>query len=83
VSGCLETAVSGEFSAALEAAAGAKTLVLDFGGLEFIASSGLRLLVVANKRAQAEGRKIVLRGLNDVVAEVFDVTGLKDVFDIR
>ena len=83
LSGCLDTASVGKFDAALEEAAKAPLLVIDFTALEFIASSGLRSLVAANKRAIAEGRSIVLTGMNDVVGEVFDVTGLNEVFTIR
>lgn len=83
LSGCLDTAASAEFGAALDGAAGAKTLVIDFKDLDFIASSGIRFLVSANKKAVAEGRSIVLTGMNEVVADVFDVTGLNDVFTIR
>lgn len=81
--GCLDTAAAAEFGAALEGAADAKSLVVDFADLEFIASSGIRLLVSANKKAVAEGRSIALTGMNEVVADVFDVTGLNEVFVIR
>lgn len=81
--GCLDTAAAPEFSAALEAVADAKALVIDFSALEFIASSGLRALVLAKERATKAGGSIVLTGLNEVVADVFDVTGLHEVFDIR
>lgn len=81
--GCLDTAAAAEFGAALEGAAEAKTLTVDFADLEFIASSGIRLLVAANKRAVVAGKSIVLANMNEVVADVFDVTGLMDVFTVK
>lgn len=81
--GCLDTAETPDFAAALEDVAGASSLVIDFSELEFIASSGLRALVLAYKRAASIGGSIVLTHLNDVVREVFDVTGLSNVFTIR
>lgn len=81
--GCLDTAAAHEFGEALDGAAAAKELVIDFADLEFIASSGIRLLVSANKRAVVAGGSVVLTGMNEVVADVFEVTGLKDVFTIR
>ena len=81
--GCLDTAAAPDFDAALVANAEAKMLVIDFTDLEFIASSGLRSLVAANKKAASAGRSIVLAGMNDVVADVFDVTGLNEVFTVR
>jgi len=84
VSGCLDTAATAEFTRAVEAVgAGVKTLVFDFAALEFIASSALRLLVTVNKRLTADGGKVVLAGMNEVVRDVFDVTGLDEVFEIR
>ena len=83
LSGCLDTPASAEFAAALASVETAETLVIDFTALEFIASSALRSLVAFNKRAVAAGRKLILAGMNDVVADVFDVTGLSEVFTIR
>lgn len=51
-------------------------------GLEFIASSALRLLV-ATKKKRGAGFGVVLTGMNDVVREVFDVTGLDEIFEVR
>ena len=81
--GCLDTVAAPDFAAALEEAAGAKTLVIDFSAVDYIASSGIRVLVSANRRALAEGRKFVLTGLNEVLDDIFDVTGLKGVFTFR
>jgi len=83
IGGCLDTAAAAEFGAALESVARVPKLLIDFTGLDFIASSGIRLLVAANKKAVSEGREIALTGMNEVVTDVFDVTGLKDVFPIR
>lgn len=83
LSGCLDTAAAPDFTAALENTSDAKELTIDFADLDFIASSGLRALVLANKKAVACGNTIVLTGMNEVIADVFDVTGLAEVFTIR
>lgn len=80
--GCLDTAASPEFAAAVEGTAGAKALVLDMSELEFIASSALRTLV-ATKKARGAGFVIAVTGMNEIVREVFDVTGLDTVFELR
>lgn len=80
--GCLDTAATPEFAKAMEATAGASSLVLDMTGLEFIASSALRTLV-ATKKSRGASFGIALTGMNDVVREVFDVTGLDTVFEVR
>lgn len=80
--GCLDTAATPEFAAAVEGTVEAKVLVLDMTDLEFIASSALRTLV-ATKKQRGAGFGIVLTGMNDVVREVFDVTGLDTIFEVK
>jgi len=81
--GCLDTSAAAAFADALKDVPADGVLTLEFTSLEFIASSGLRVLVAANKRITAAGGKIVLVGLNEVVADVFEVTGLAEDFEIR
>lgn len=80
--GCLDTTATPDFAAAIEGTAGAATLVLDMLELEFISSSALRQLV-ATKKKRGAGFKIALSGMNEVVREVFDVTGLDEIFEVR
>ena len=82
LSGCLDTTATPEFAEAIDGTWRASTLVLDMSELEFICSSALRQLVVAKKRRGA-GFTIALVGMNEVVREVFDVTGLDEVFEVR
>lgn len=57
---------------------GAKTLVLDLRELEFMDSTGLRLMVLADERARADGRDFALvRGRQDV-HRVFEITRMVD-----
>ena len=83
VVGCLDTAATPQFAAAIAQAPADRVLVVDMTDLEFIASSALRQLVAAKKRQPAGGVDIVLAGMNEVVRDVFDVTGLDEVFTIR
>lgn len=82
LSGCLDTAATPEFAAAIDGTEGASVLVLDMAELEFISSSALRTLVAAKKKRGA-AFVLAITGMNDVVREVFDVTGLDEVFEIR
>ena len=53
-------------------------LTLDLSGLTFMDSTGLRLVVAANRRAQESGRTLrVVRG-PAAVQRVFELTGLDD-----
>ena len=57
-------------------------LVLDFSQLEFISSSGLRVLLTAGKQLKSIRGKMVLCMLKDHVKEVFDVVGFTVLFSI-
>ena len=80
--GCLDTTATPEFAAAIDGTGGAASLVLDMSELEFISSSALRQRVATKKRRGADFT-IALVGMNEVVREVFDVTGLDEIFEVR
>ena len=61
---------------------GAESLTLDFSDLAYISSAGLRVLLAAHKAMMPkEGMKVV--HVNDIVQEVFDVTGFADILTIE
>ena len=60
-----------------------KEIVIDCSGLEYIASSGLRILLGLLKNAKARGNKVVLKNLNDEIKDVFKMTGFIDLFVIE
>jgi anti-sigma B factor antagonist len=62
----------------------AQSIVLDLGGMSFIDSSGLGVLVGALRRLrEQDGNNIVLRGMQPPVRRVFEITGLTDLFTIE
>ncbi len=61
---------------------GVKELTLDLEGLEYISSAGLRVLLSAHKvMSRKGGMKVV--NVNDIVNEVFEVTGFSDILTIE
>ena len=50
-------------------------MIIDFSGLEYISSAGLRSILVLAKRLTPCGGKVVLCGMSGVVEEVFGVSG--------
>ena len=58
------------------------SLVLDFTQLEYISSAGLRVLLSAHKTMAPKGGMKVTH-VNEIVAEVFEVTGFSDILDIE
>ena len=58
-------------------------VIIDCINLEYIASSGLRILISILKGAIAGGSKVVLKGLNDDIKEVFKLTGFISLFEFE
>lgn len=67
-----------EHFAAIDEQAPAR-VVIDLAGLEFIDSSGLRVLLLADARARERGYELVLLPGPDSVQRVFEMTGALDV----
>ena len=68
-----EDALSGEPSSE-------EGVIIDAGGLEYISSAGLRVLLAAKKRCKGKIFRVV--NVNDEVMNVFDVTGFSEIMDI-
>ena len=61
---------------------GVSELTLDFAGLEYISSAGLRVLLAAHKAMAGKGGMKV-KNVNEIVNEVFEVTGFSDILTIE
>lgn len=61
---------------------GVKTLIFDMKALEYISSAGLRVLLSAQKVMNKQGNMVV-RNINDVIREVFEVTGFEDILTLE
>ena len=81
VEGRLDTNTSPELEAELELD-GVKEVVFDFGGLEYISSAGLRVLMMAHRAMAACGGRMTVVNPNSIVKGVFDMTGMSDVFNV-
>ncbi|MCM1023712.1 MAG: STAS domain-containing protein [Ruminococcus sp.] len=57
-------------------------LILDFAKLEYLSSAGLRVLLAAQKVMNKQG-EMIIRNVNEVIAEVFEVTGFSDILTIE
>jgi anti-anti-sigma factor len=55
-------------------------LVLDLGGVDYIASVGLRVLMLASRQARAQGGTIVIAALQPLVREIFEISKFTLVF---
>ncbi len=82
VSGRIDTSTSTEFEEALEdlIEKGQKNLVMDFGAVDFLSSSGLRVLVTIRKKLHQAGGNIVLATPSERAADSFEIAGLDKLF---
>ena len=81
--GRLDTMTAPELEAELnKSLAGAETLIIDFSKLDYISSAGLRVLLSAHKAMTSKGGMKVTN-VNEIVCEVFEVTGFADILDIE
>ena len=60
-----------------------KDIVIDCEKLDYIASSGLRILLGILKASKTSGSHVVLRNMNDDIKSVFTMTGLINLFEVE
>lgn len=58
-------------------------VVLDFKELEYISSAGLRVLLSLKKMLQAQKKSLEVHNINDVVKEVFNVSGFINILNVK
>ncbi len=58
------------------------SLVLDFSGVDYISSVGLRVLMIAAKEMRASGARIAIADLKPVVAEIFAISRFDRVLEV-
>ena len=81
--GRLDTMTAPELETELKGSMdGAESLVLDLSKLEYISSAGLRELLSAHKTMSGKGGMKVTN-VNEIVREVFEVTGFCDILNIE
>ena len=82
VEGRLDTITAPELEAVLkEELDGVGELTFDFSTLDYISSAGLRVLLSAQKRMNAQG-SMKVTGVSEIIMEIFEVTGFCDILTI-
>ena len=83
VEGRLDTTTAPELEAVIrDEINGVTELVIDLDKLEYISSAGLRVLLAAQKIMMKQGQMVVTNP-NDVIKEIFEVTGFSDILTIE
>lgn len=61
----------------------ANAVEFDFSDLEYISSAGLRVLLSTQRTMSKKEGEMSVKGCNDTILEIFEVTGFSDIFTIK
>lgn len=62
---------------------GEATFIVDFEGLDYISSAGLRALLATAKKLKGSGGQISFANIKGTVKEVFDISGFGTIFQMH
>lgn len=82
--GSLDSATAPQAQQALDGilASGSRKIVIDFTGVDYVSSAGLRVLLGTAKRLGGGAGALRLFGLNDTVGEVFRISGFSTILAV-
>lgn len=81
--GRLDTNTAPDFQAEVEPLLGSLSeLTLDCEALDYISSAGLRVLLTFEQELEEQGKTLQLCHVNDIIRDVFDVTGFLEILTI-
>lgn len=66
----------------LDRVASHRAVLLDFSELEFISSAGLRIILMAAKRAKQGDVRLALYGLDENVHKIFEISGFLGILQV-
>lgn len=84
ISGKLDTTTAPQLNTELDQLSnqGESKIVIDCADLDYISSSGLRVLLVYLKKLKGAGGKLLLSNIKDSIKEIFVVSGFTSIFSI-
>ncbi len=83
-SGRLDSMTAPNFESELlsQIEASTKGVIVDFNGLDYVSSAGLRIMLMTAKRMKAASRRLIICGLSDSIHDVFRISGFLPIFTI-
>lgn len=80
--GRLDTSTAPELEGVLKnSLEGITELTIDMAALDYLSSAGLRVLLVAQKAMNKQG-SMKVANVNEMIMEIFDVTGFADILTV-
>lgn len=85
ISGRMDAVTAPEFEKVIKQLIeeGNKGFVVDFKGLDYISSAGLRALLATAKLLKGKGGQIRFANITGTVKEVFDISGFGSIFQMH
>ena len=83
VDGSLDTSTSPMLASEMVELDGIKKVVLDFSSLDYISSSGLRILLSVQKRMNKTKGELIVKNIGQTVEDIFEITGFTDILNIQ
>lgn len=59
------------------------SLILDFDGVEYISSAGLRVLVATEKKLKSKNIPFTIKNVNDAISEIFRMSGFDRILNVE
>ena len=59
------------------------SLILDFSNLDYISSAGLKVLIATQRKLKPDNIPFIIKNSNDVIMEVFRLSGVDRVLEIE
>ena len=82
ITGRLDTTTAPNLESVInELSVDTKEIIFDMSGVEYISSAGIRVLLGAYKKMNTNQGKMRIEKANDMVREVFEMTGLSDMLE--
>ena len=82
--GRLDTNTAPEFQSEVEPMLNdVSRLVLDFEKLDYLSSAGLRVLLTFEQEMEEQEKTMEVTNVNDIIHDVFDVTGFSDILTVE
>jgi anti-sigma B factor antagonist len=82
LAGRLDTLTSNDLGTALEEESGFTDIIFDFAALEYLSSSGLRLLFTCRKNLGGK-EHVIVENSNEIILEIFRVTGFNNQVTLK
>lgn len=84
IDGRVDTTTSPQLqNAILQAFQKGNKIVLDFSGVEYVSSAGLRALLIGQKTANSKGGSMTLVHVAEAVLQVFKMSGFSSILHIE